>query len=114
MTHRHEPLDPSQFPTLAGFAAGYLHEDFIVEHGNRDAAREAFLRDADPDERKRFDEEADRFLRTAARYGWRDVAAAFGRFGGAWRPATRAALASLLRPSGAAHPGAHAEARKTP
>ena len=34
------------FPSLAAFLRGYLHEDFLEEHGSLRGAVEAFCRDA--------------------------------------------------------------------
>ncbi len=50
------PMSPSRlrssdFPALSDFAKGYLHEDFIQEHGTALDAVDAFSRDATANER---------------------------------------------------------------
>jgi hypothetical protein len=42
------------FPALASFGRGYLHQDFLEEHGSPEAALEAFLADASPAEARRL------------------------------------------------------------
>jgi len=96
MTEPKQRLDPVHFPAFAQFLAGYLHEDFVVEHKTPAGALRAFVADASPDERERVRGEAQHFLIGAASIPWPDVQAAFTRLGGAWRPHTRAELAALV------------------
>jgi hypothetical protein len=102
MTRAKSPSIPSRFPHLRQFVGGYLHQDFVEEHGTPAAALEAFLRDADRDERAAFIAEAAAFLAEADGLAWSDVRAAFDALGGAWLPRSRAALSALLRASTAA------------
>lgn len=95
---RKATFDPDQFPTLAQFAGGYLHQDFAAEHSTAKGAREAFLRDASARERAAFADEGQRFLDVTAALPWADTRAAFAALGAAWRPASRAALGALLEP----------------
>jgi hypothetical protein len=80
-------LTAEEFPGLASFAAGYLHEELELEHGSAAGAAWAFCQEADLEE-----------VAQAAR-GWellelvgreRGAAAAalllVGRFGSAWQP----------------------------
>src|SRR4051812_32984612 len=53
MTAGRHPLDAGHFPQLASFAAGYLHQEYAIEHTTPERARDAFLRAAAPDERAR-------------------------------------------------------------
>lgn len=91
-------FDPDSFPALAQFAAGYLHEDFAAEHGTAKGAREAFLRDASARERGAFGREALRFVAEISDMSWADARGAFAALGGAWQPASRAALVALFEP----------------
>lgn len=93
---RTSSFDPERFPALSQFAGGYLHEDFVAEHGTAKGAREAFLRDASARERAAFGREGQRFIEETAGLSWADARGAFAALGGAWRPASRAALAALF------------------
>lgn len=93
---RRSAFDPDRFPALSQFAAGYLHEDFVAEHGTAKGAREAFLRDASARERAAFGREGQRFVEETAGLPWAEARAAFTMLGGAWRPASRAALTALF------------------
>ena len=97
MTTRDSGLDPARFPSLAQFAAGYLHQDFALEYKTAHGAVQAFLRDASADDRAHLREDIEHFVAAAAVHPFADVAAAFRRLGAAWSPRTRADLASLLR-----------------
>ena len=99
---KQQPMSANEFPVLAQFAAGYLHEDFVLEHKTPAGAREAFLRDANATERAAFAKEAARYCADADDVPWADVRASFESLGGAWRPASRAALLGLLTPRGPA------------
>ncbi|HUR33887.1 MAG TPA: contact-dependent growth inhibition system immunity protein [Vicinamibacterales bacterium] len=97
MSTRGSGLDPGRFPSLAQFAAGYLHQDFALDHQTPLGAVRAFLRDASTDERAQLRDDLQRFLAAAAVHPWAEVVTAFRRLGAAWHPRTRAELASLLR-----------------
>lgn len=98
MSARHDDLlGPDRFPALAQFAAGYLHEDFVAEHGTPVGAVLAFLRDASDEERAAFRAEARQFLEFAAFRAWPDVVRAFSHLGGAWAPRTRTDVVALIR-----------------
>src|SRR5579872_5023950 len=84
------------FPQLADFAAGYLHQDFRSEHRTPAAAREAFLKAVNQDERRRFDRDVERFLRATGPASWEDVQQAWAALGAAWMPRDRRALERLL------------------
>lgn len=95
---KNRPMHASSFPVLAQFAAGYLHEDFVLEHQTPAGARDAFMRDANATERAAFAKEAVRYCSEAKDAAWADVRASFESLGGAWRPASRAALLDVLTP----------------
>lgn len=93
---RTDGLDPAGYPQLEQFAGGYLHEDYVPEHGTPERARDAFLRDASREEREAFAREAAAFLAHASTRPWAEVRQAFARLGSAWSPRSRAALAAIL------------------
>ena len=66
-------LKASDFPELQRVFAGYLHEDFLEEHGTPSAALRAFHEDANASERQRFSREARRFLDRTATLDFSDV-----------------------------------------
>jgi hypothetical protein len=90
-------LDAADFPLLSQFVAGYLHQDFVIDHKTPEGARDAFLDDASDWERLAFLKEVHRFLTEAEGRPWAEVKAAFSSMGGAWTPRSRLALATLFR-----------------
>jgi hypothetical protein len=86
----------ADFPALRRVFAGYLHEDFPVEHGTPAAALEAFLEDADTTECRRFAKDARRFLARTAALEFAAVQELVGRLGSRWTPPSREALVALL------------------
>jgi len=89
-------LKASDFPALQRVFSGYLHEDFLDEHGTPAAALRAFQEDADHSERRRFRTEARRFLQRSAPIDFKDVRAVMARLGCRWTPPSRKALVALL------------------
>lgn len=89
-------IDRDRFPRLSAFLAGYLHEDFALDHKTPSGALRAFLADAREDERDGLRAEWRAFMAAVEDLGWRDVRAAFTSLGGVWRPASRAALLSVF------------------
>ena len=90
-----EPL-PERFPHLAAFLAGYLHQDFVLDHKTPDGALEAFLADAGPDDRAALKQEWVAFRQAVEGMSLRELRQALSALGGAWRPASRAALLGLF------------------
>jgi len=93
------------FPSLAAFLRGYLHEDFLEEHGSLRGAVEAFCRDASVDERRQLVAELEALLRTLHDHSPRELR----RFvtvelGSRWEPGSREELAGLLELVRAAGP----------
>jgi hypothetical protein len=86
----------SSFPALRQAFAGYLHEDFIEEHGNPAAALDAFRADASPAEASRFRDESARFLEETAALDFAAVRELLSRLGCRWVPPSRDALVVLL------------------
>ena len=88
---------PSEFPALSRIFAGYLHEDFIAEHGTADAALRAFHDEASLAERKRFSREVEKFVERTAGLTSEDLLALMSRMGSRWAPASRDVLVKTLR-----------------
>jgi hypothetical protein len=105
MTSRRTPaggkptLSASRYPTLESFFSGYLHEDFVVDHGSPQGALRAFETDASQEERRAFAGEASALLDAAETLPFETVANFIRRdLGAAWRPANVGELERLLRP----------------
>jgi len=92
MTH----LDASRFPELRRVFEGYLHEDFLAEHGSAAAAIAAFRADADAGEARAFRDEARRFLTLTTALDFEDVQRLVTRVGSRWVPASREELETVL------------------
>ena len=84
-----KPLRASNFPELHRVFAGYLHEDFVQEHGTPEAALASFLTDANEAERRRFMAEARRFLEATASLEFDEVRTLIERLGSRWVPTSR-------------------------
>jgi len=91
-------MKPYDFPELRRVFAGYLHEDFVQEHGTPAGALTAFRQDADPTERRRFTKEATRFLEQTRALDFDEVKALVRSLGSTWTPASRRALVAVLDP----------------
>lgn len=93
MTH----LDASRFPELRRVFEGYLHEDFVAEHGSAAAAIEAFRADASAAEARAFRDEARRFLVVTRSLDFAQVQQFVTRVGSRWIPESREELETVLR-----------------
>ena len=91
-----KPLKASEFPELQRAFSGYLHEDFVEEHGTAAAALQAFQEDASPAENRRFRAEAGRFLERIEGTELSEVRALLGSLGSRWSPPSRKALIALF------------------
>lgn len=96
MTARRHGPSAADFPALARFLDGYLHQDFREEYGSAVGAAAAFTREAGFEERAA----AAADLRAVRRHmgglagdGWRRV---LPRVGGAWSPAALAQVDDVL------------------
>jgi len=91
------PVRRSDFPALCDFLDGYLHQDFVVEHGTVAGAGAAFLRDANAAERKDLVRELRAFMTATAGLPIERVGdLVTHELGGSWLPASREALDALL------------------
>lgn len=98
MTPRTRP----PYPQLEAFFSGYLHQDFIEEHGSLTGAVAAFARDANLRERRALAREWKTFRRDARHAATlASTRAAVGALGAAWAPRRRDDLARLDRLIGA-------------
>ena len=86
---------PEDFPALAQFFGGYLHQDFLLEHGSAPAAARSFRADASPDEARAVDDELDRLLAMTERWTVTQIRRFLKSLGAAWLPSTRADLETL-------------------
>ena len=86
----------SSYPELGRVFAGYLHEDFLAEWGTPEAALRAFLADASPGERRRFQREVSRFLTHIATLDFDAARDLFSELGSRWTPPSHEALVALL------------------
>ena len=84
------------FPELRRVFSGYLHEDFLQDGRTPEAALRAFVADADPAERRRFQREAARFLAQTATLDVADLNHLLVELGCRWVPPSRDALVKLL------------------
>ena len=67
MNRQPPPINAHNFPKLAEFARGYLHQDVVAEYGSFSQAAQAYLRDLTAAERTELSSEVTR-LREAIRY----------------------------------------------
>ena len=91
-----------EFPELRRVFTGYLHEDFRAESGTPEAALQRFWADAGPDERRRFQGEAERFLAHTAAWDLDAIRSLVHQLGGRWIPPSREAVVAALRSFGRA------------
>lgn len=85
------------FPALREFFGGYLHQDFVEVHGSVVSAANAFVAEASPHERAELVRELRAFVTaTQAMAVDRVGAVVLRELGGAWQPAAREELDSLL------------------
>jgi hypothetical protein len=94
------PLTAADYPALETFFSGYLHEDFVQDHGTPQRALRAYRADAGAEEKARFEREARHLLEAAATLPFDAVAGFIRRdLGAAWRPTGIEELEQLLRPA---------------
>ena len=91
-------IDPSAYPHLARFFRGYLHEDFVAEHGSAPKALAAFRADLSPADRAALDTECTHMGEALQRVPFAEIRRLIGEgFRSAWNPAARAEVMALLR-----------------
>lgn len=85
-------LSAAQFPALAEFLPGYLHEDFRSEYASAAEALGAFCREASGEEIRALAAEWKRFRKISVGKGLPEVQSALQTLGGAWLPQSEADL----------------------
>lgn len=91
------PISAADYPVFRQFARGYLHEDYLVEHGSAARARQAFVDEASPRERRAFARECGRLDGHLAALPLRDVRRILAEtFGCAWNPRSRHEVSQIL------------------
>lgn len=91
-------VKPEDFPALAQFLGGYLHQDFLLEHGSAPAAARSFRADASPEEASAVDNELARLLELTERWTVTQIRRFLKSLGAAWLPSSRADLEALRAP----------------
>ena len=86
---------PEDFPALAQFFGGYLHQDFLLDHGSAPAAARSFRADASPEEARAVDDDLDRLLILTERWTVTQIRRFLKSLGAAWLPSSRADLEAL-------------------
>jgi hypothetical protein len=85
------------YPALEAFCRGYLHQDFIEEHGTPSAALAAFLHDASPAEARALERDWRAWAAQTESLSFAELKRVWAtELRCAWRPARRAALTQLL------------------
>ena len=84
------------WPHLAAFLSGYLHQDFLLDHATPADALRAFLADGSAAERRGLRRDWRAFAAATGHLTWREQRRALLALGGAWSPASRAALLALF------------------
>jgi len=92
-------LSREEFPELSAFVRGYLHEDYLVEYGSAEAARDVFLADASAEERRALADECRTFLATVVGQPVSVVRRILTHdLGCAWRPNRTTDVVAVLEP----------------
>ena len=95
--HRRGRVDLAQWPALASFFRGYLHQDAALEHVSLAAAFDAFWNDAADQERQHFLQEWDRLTALLEGKPWGRVRQTVQAMGAAWLPGRQAGYSALQR-----------------
>jgi len=94
---RHGEARRNRYPALKAFARGYLHEDYLQEHGSAKAAALAFCADASLEERRQVKREL-LAVSGEAQLPYHDAVKFFTHeLKSAWQPASPAELEELLK-----------------
>jgi hypothetical protein len=88
----------SRFPMIRTLLRGYLHEDFVTEHGSAEGAVRAFCKDASPAEVRKLAAEWRMLSVNTANWTVGEVASLLTKdLGGAWMPESKRELAQLFQ-----------------
>jgi len=86
-----------RYPALTEFLSGYLHQDFVAEHGTPAAAYQAFLADASPVEIRNLQQESRALLTATRGASWPATRDAFLALNPGWHPPSQAVLERFLK-----------------
>ena len=89
-------LDSRQWPSLAAFFRGYLHQDAGDAHPTLEAAFDQFWGDASPAERTAFGAEWRSLTARTRGRPWRKVEPLVASLGAAWLPRAGSGFAALV------------------
>jgi hypothetical protein len=89
-------IEPATMPRVAGFLAGYLHEDWTLDYGSPAEAMYDYLREADWDDVEELAAEWELIDVASRTMPLAELADLFqGRFRAAWRPVSRAEIEAI-------------------
>ncbi|PYX03297.1 MAG: hypothetical protein DMG86_04045 [Acidobacteria bacterium] len=92
-----------QFPRLAEFCQGYLHQDFLDEYGSVESAASTYLSDANPNQVRQLRSEWEKFLEVVREHAstpssqLSSFRKALVELGSSWRPQTLADIDTLTK-----------------
>jgi hypothetical protein len=86
----------ADYPELRRFFEGYMHEEFVHEHGTPEGALRAYEADASEPERRRLRNDAVKMLAAVEAGTLVDARALLGTLGAKWSPRSLAALKKWL------------------
>ncbi len=92
-----------QFPRLAEFCQGYLHQDFVDEYGSVQSAASTYLTDANPNQVRQLRSEWKKFLAMVRKHATTpstqlsSFRKAMVELGSSWRPQTLADIDTLTK-----------------
>ena len=92
-----------QFPRLAEFFQGYLHQDFLDEYGSVESAASTYLSDSNPNQVRQLKSEWEKFLAVVRKHAstpstqLSSFRRAMVELGSSWRPQTLADIDTLTK-----------------
>ena len=86
----------ADYSELRRFFAGYMHEDFVHEHGTPEGALRAYEADASEPERRRLRSDATKMLAAVEPGTLSDARTLLATLGAKWTPRSLAALKKWL------------------
>lgn len=86
----------ADYSELRRFFEGYMHEDFVHEHGTPEGALRAYEADASEPERRRLRSDATKMLAAVESGSLSDARTLLATLGAKWTPRSLAALKKWL------------------
>jgi hypothetical protein len=90
-------LDLPQWPSLARFFRGYLHQDAAADHRSLESAFDQFWQDASHDEQRAFGSEWRALAARMRGQPWHKVQPLIAALGAQWLPRRGSGFAALVR-----------------